>query len=191
MADNRGKIILGALAIAESVWIYGVLSVVGLLIGLGGSPLTWYAVFALYVAGMFIGWLTMGLRGNKATLAILEGLIGITIIYLVVASGTFYEGRSFDMAWPAKLTGADLEASAFAGVIFSLLAAVYVWRKTIGIVADDYSADRLQRSFKIGIAVIAVGVLAEEISKTDVGIQTLLVPFFAASPRRPRCRASA
>ena len=130
---------------------------------------------------MFIGWLTMGLRGNKATLAILEGLIGITIIYLVVASGTFYEGRIFDMAWPAKLTGADLEASAFAGVIFSLLAAVYVWRKTIGIVADDYSADRLQRSFKIGIAVIAVGVLAEEISKTDVGIQTLLVPFFAAS----------
>ena len=181
MADNRGRIILAALAIAESIWIYGVLAVVGLLSGMGGSPLTWFAVFALYVTGMFIGWLTMGLRGNKATLAILEGLIGITIIYLVVASGTFYEGRSFDMAWPAKLTGADLEAKAVAGVIFSLLAAVYVWRKTIGIVADDYASDRLQRSFKIGIAVIAVGVLAEQISKTDVGIQTLLVPFFAAS----------
>ena len=181
MADNRGKIILGALAIAESVWIYGALSVIGLLIGLGGSPLTWFVVFALYVTGMFVGWLTMGLRGNKGTLAILEGLVGITVVYLTVASGTFYQDRSFDMAWAAKLTGADLEAKAFAGVIFSLLAAVYVWRKTIGIVADDYSADRLQRSFKIGIAVIAVGVIAEQISKTDVGMQTLLVPFFAAS----------
>ncbi len=181
MSENRGKIILGALAIAESIWIYGALAVIGLLVGLGGSPLTWFGVFALYLAGMFIGWLTMGLKGNKATLAILEGLAGVVVIYLTVASGTFYPDRAFDMAWAAKMTGADLEAQAFAGVIFSLIAAIFVWRRTIGIVADDYSADRLQRSFKIGIAVIAVGVIAEQVSDTDVGIQTLLVPFFAAS----------
>ena len=181
MADNRGKIILGTLAIAESVWIYALLSVIGLLIGLGGSPLGWFTVFALYAAGMFVGWLTMGLRGNRGTLAILEGLIGITLVYLTVASGTFYDNRAFDMAWAAKLTGADFEAKSFAGVIFSLIAALYIWRKTIGIVADDYASDRLQRSFKIGIAIIAIGALAEQISSIDVGIQTLLIPFFAAS----------
>lgn len=181
MSENRGKIILGALAISESVWIYGALAVFGLVVGMGGSPLTWFTVFAVYVGGMFIGWLTMGLKGNKATLAILEGLAGITVVYIAVASGTFYKDRSFDMAWAAKLTGADLEAMAVAGVVFSLLAAVYIWRKTIGIVADEYSADRLQRSFKIGIAIIAVGVIAEQVSDKDVGMQTLLVPFFAAS----------
>ena len=181
MADNRGKIILAALAIADSVWIYGALAVFGLIVGMGGSPLTWFSVFALYLAGMFVGWLTMGLKGNKATLAILEGLAGLIVIYLTVASGTFHKDRSFDMAWAAKLTGADLEAMAVAGVVFSLLTAIYIWRRTVGIVADDFAENRLQRSFKIGIAVIAIGVIAEQVGNKDVGIQTLLVPFFAAS----------
>ena len=180
MSKNRDKIIFGTLAVADSIWIYALLAVIGLVIGLEGSPLPWLSLFAFYAAGMFTGWVVMGLRGGTGTLAIMEGVVGFAAVYLLVAGGNFHTERGFDLWWAVKLAGADLEARAAVGAVVSLITGVIVWRRALGIVADDFAGERLKGTFKLGIALTASAVIAEQIVSRDTGIQVLLVPFFAS-----------
>ncbi len=181
MSNNRGKIILGALAVSDSIWIYAIMAVAGLTIGLGGSPISWAALLAFYAFAMFVSWVFMGLRGSAAALAIMEGLVGLVAVYLTVAAGSFHADRSFDMAWAVKLAGADLDATAVVGAVFSLIALLLLWRRAVTVVADDFAGERLKSGFKRGIVIIAIAALAEQLASREVGIQLLLAPFFAAS----------
>ena len=181
MREHRSKIIYACTAITESCWLFALLGIVGLIAGQGGSPLPWLAVFLLLGAGMYAGWVTMGMRGDAVNLAIVLGLAGLVCVYLAVAGGR-YEGRAgFDMLWSARLTGGDVPAGRWAGTVVALIGAVLLWRRAAGLVADRYIEERLQRSFKIGMAVIAVAILVEQASGHSLDARSVLVPFFAVS----------
>jgi hypothetical protein len=181
MREHRGKIVLACLAITEGCWLYALLGVLGLITGQHGSPLPWLVVFLMLLAGMYAGWITMGMRGDPATMAIIFGGAGLVSVYFAVAAGS-YDGRaSLDMAWAARLAGGDIPAQRWVGTALALVGSVLLWRRAMGLVAERYVEERLQRSFKLGMAVIAVAVLAEQVSKEDLGARALLVPFFVVS----------
>ena len=181
MREHRSKIIYACTAITESCWLFALLGIIGLTAGQGGSPLPWLAVFLLLGAGMYTGWVTMGMRGDPVNLAIVLGLVGLVCVYLAVAAGT-YEGRAgFDMLWSARLTGGDVTAGRWVGTVIALVGAVLLWRRAAGLVADRYIEERLQHSFKVGIAVIAVAILVEQAGGRSLDARTVLVPFFAVS----------
>lgn len=181
MREHRGQIVHACLAIAEGCWLYAVLGVVGLIAGQHGSPLPWLVVFLMLSVGMYAGWVTMSMRGDPAGKAIMFGGAGLVCVYLAVAAGSYDGAVSLDLAWPARLAGGDIPALRWVGTTLALIGSVLLWRRAIGLVAERYVEERLQRSFKIGMAVIAVAVLAEQASKEDLGARALLVPFFVAS----------
>ncbi len=181
MPETRSKVIYTCQVLTDSCWLYAAIGVVGLLFGQGGPPLPWLAVLAVLTVGMYAGWLTMGMRGKPASLAIVLGAVGLACVYLVVAAGDWRASSGYDLAWPAQLTGFDMTARQWAGALVSLVAAVLLWRRAVDLAADRYIEERLQRSFKFGMAVMAIAVLAEQISDRALGARTLLVPFFGAS----------
>ncbi len=181
MGEHRSKIIYACLAITESCWLFALIGIIGLIAGQGGSPLPWITVFLLLAAGMYTGWITMGMRGEPVNLAITLGLAGLACVYLAVAAGRYEGHGGFDMLWSVHLTGGDAPAGRWAGIIVALVGAILLWRRAAGQVADRYVEERLQRSFKIGMAVIAVAILVEQASGHNLAARAVLVPFFAVS----------
>ncbi len=87
-AEYRDRLIRLALLVTESVRIYGIAAVPALLIGEASSVLAWPVVAGILAVAMFMGWLTQGVRGDRTTLAILQALVGLPVMYLATAART-------------------------------------------------------------------------------------------------------
>ena len=182
MSDVRTQIVYVAIAVAESVGVYALLGVLGLMLGLGGSPMLWHFVAMVYVAGLLSAWLTGGLKGAPATLALLFGGIGIVVIYVAVSSATLSPAGEYEFNWLFKLVGRDLVADEAVSIVIATVASIAVWRRTSTLVRDASDAsDHLRRAFKRGLVLLAVALVADEIAPEPIGIATLLIPFFVAT----------
>lgn len=181
MSATREKLLYAALWVADSAWLYVALAIAGLTIQVGGSPLSWPAVMAVLGGAMLVGWIAHGLKGETATLALLQGGVGLVVVYAVVAvrSGDGFSGMQW--YWVFDLVGGRLDGISIVTAIMATLAAIFLWRRGIGLVTDDPAADRLRRTFRIGVMVIAVALIVQIASRRDIGAQHVLFPFFAAA----------
>ena len=182
MSDVRTQVVYIAIAVAESVSVYAVLGVLGLVLGLGGSPLPWHFIAIVYVAGLAAAWLTGGLRGSPATLALIFGAIGFAVIYVAVSSATVSPSGRFELNWLFQLVGRNLVADEAVSLVIATITCVVIWRRTSTLVRDSNDApDYLKRAFKWGLVILAIALVADEIAEAPVGIATLLIPFFVAA----------
>ncbi len=182
MPDWRNQVIFLAIGIAESVILVATLGVIGLSIGLGGSPMPWSTLLLLYIVGLGASWVAGGLKGGIMKIALWYGTIGLSAIYLSVATTRIKEGFSFDLYWIYHLFNRDLDTEEIVAVFISVIAAVVVWRRTSRIMRDDRDApDHLKRVFKFGLAVLAVALIVDEFADNQTGIALLLLPYFVAT----------
>ncbi len=181
MAEGRSKLILISVAIAESVWLFALLSMIGLIGDLGGSPLPWLSLLGLLVLSMTTGHILGDTPGDEVSIAIKQSLFGMVVIYLLLGTGTFLGDRTFDPLWIFRLLAGDLGTAAAVSAVFGLLVSIWFWRHGIRLGTDRYPEDRLARIFKIGVGVLAVATLVDQASSEDLNSAPLLVPFFAAT----------
>ena len=182
MSDVRKQVVYIAIAVAESVSVYAVLGLLGTVLGLGGSPMPWHFIAIVYVAGLASAWLTGGLRGSPATLALIFGGIGFVVIYIAVSSATVSPSGRFELNWLFNLVGRDLIADEAVSIIIATVTSVVIWRRASTLVRDSNDApDYLKRAFKWGLVILAIALVADEIATNPVGIATLLIPFFVAT----------
>lgn len=182
MSDVRKQVVYVAIAVAESVSVYAVLGMLGIVLGLGGSPMPWHFIAIVYVAGLASAWLTGGLRGSPATLALIFGGIGFVVIYFAVSSATVSPSGRFEFNWLFNLVGRELVADEAVSLIIATVTSVVIWRRSSTVVRDSNDApDYLKRAFKWGLVILAIALVADEIATNPVGIATLLIPFFVAT----------
>lgn len=182
MSDVRKQVVYVAIAVAESVSVYAVLGMLGIVLGLGGSPMPWHFIAIVYVAGLASAWLTGGLRGSPATLALIFGGIGFVVIYFAVSSATVSPSGRFEFNWLFNLVGRELVADEAVSLIIATVTSVVIWRRSSTLVRDSNDApDYLKRAFKWGLVILAIALVADEIATNPVGIATLLIPFFVAT----------
>ena len=182
MSDVRKQVVYVAIAVAESVSVYAVLGMLGIVLGLGGSPMPWHFIAIVYVAGLASAWLTGGLKGSPATLALIFGGIGFVVIYFAVSSATVSPSGRFEFNWLFNLVGRELVADEAVSLIIATITSVVLWRRTSTLVRDSNDApDYLKRAFKWGLVILAIALVADEIATNPVGIATLLIPFFVAT----------
>ena len=182
MSDVRTQVVYIAIAVAESVSVYAVLGMLGLVLGLGGSPMPWHFIAIVYVAGLASAWLTGGLRGSPATLALIFGAVGFVVIYFAVSSATVSPSGRFELNWLFQLVGRNLIADEAVSLIIATITCVVLWRRTSTLVRDSNDApDYLKRAFKWGLVLLAIALVADEVASAPVGIATLLIPFFVAT----------
>lgn len=181
MAEGRSKLILISVAMAESVWLFALFSVLGLIGDLGGSPLPWLSLFALMLISIGTGYVLGATEGDEVSIAIRQSLFGVVVIYLLLGTGTFIGDATFEIGWLFRLLGGDLEPTAAVSAVFGLLISLWIWRHGLRLGTDRYPEDRLARVFKIGIGVLAIATLIDQAHSEDIGAGALFFPFFGAT----------
>ncbi len=181
MAEGRSKLILISVATAESVWLFALFSMLGLIGDLGGSPLPWISLLALMLISIGTGYVLGATEGDEVSIAIRQSLFGIVVIYILLGTGTFLGDDNFDIGWLFKLLAGDLPATAAVSAVFGLLISLWLWRHGLRLGTDRYPEDRLARVFKFGIGVLAVTTLVDQVSSEDISAGALFFPFFGAT----------
>ncbi len=171
-----------ALIIVESIWWFAGLAVIGAILGLGGSPIPWVALFILFALGAATAWIFGGAtRGDATTIALYQGGVALLAVYFTVASATVGDSWSLKIAWPVDMFGGTYNSESVADLIIALLAAGLIWYRAQKLIAGGGVAWQLKRDFKVGTAFIALALMAQLIVGFDIGITPLLIPFFGAS----------
>ena len=159
MDNNRGRLLYAALVIADASWVFALLATVGMIFDLGTSPLSWPVLAAVLGMSIFVGWVAAGVRGDFVTIAILQGGVGLLVIYGAVALRSAEGVSGMEWGWLVRLAQGDLGPVGGSGAIIALIAALYLWRRGMRKVEDDTPADSLHATFKWGIAAIAAALI--------------------------------
>lgn len=181
MGTNRGRLLFLSLALADSSWIFAATSLFAIVFGLSASPLSWPLILGLLILSLFVGWVAIGARGDIVSLALLQGGIGAAAIYLAVGLRSAEEASGMEWSWLIRLTRGDLGQVGGTVAVVTLVVSVLLWRRGLRLVIDDTPWDTLHQTFRRGIAVIAVALLAEVIADRDLGVRLIIFPFFGAS----------
>ncbi len=182
MSDWRNQIIFTAIAVAESVIVFTITAVIAAVLSLDHPPMHWAMVLLVYLTGMLTSWVVGGLRGGVASAALVYGTLGLTAIYMSVATTRLNDGFNFDLTWVYHLFNRDLTGEQVAALVTALITTVVIWRRTSTIVRDDQDApDHLKRIFKRGLVVLAIGLIVDEFSSNPIGLAQLLIPYFIAT----------
>ena len=180
MTSTRSGLAYIFLVIAESSWLFAAGGVLGLAFGLPRSPLNLLAVLGLLTGSTL---LSLALNPVKLPLNVVRGLqvtAGATAIYLTMTT-QLAAGAEIDLLWVSALSQRvnDLDYLSYAilGSVFSL--GLWWWGTRLAV--GEPPEESLKRSFRVGIAVIAVAAVVDAASSFDLKIPMAAFPFFGAS----------
>ncbi|MCG8542887.1 MAG: DUF4129 domain-containing protein [Alphaproteobacteria bacterium] len=181
MPNRQNPIVLAAMVIADGAWLFTALAVIGFFTNQDGSPLPWFAVFALLAFGAAVAKIAplFALSGHSP--AIVQAGVGIVAIYLALSAGTWAARDGFYLAWGLQTVQGDYSPVAVLGSLIALFAGAYIWRHAAVVATSTTPEYRLLRSFRVGIVVLAIALLVEQTTGRGLGATEMLVPFFAAS----------
>ena len=67
MTSIQDRVISVSLVLVESIWIYALFSMLGILLGLAGSPISWISCLIVYSCGLYFSRIISWLRLNNLT----------------------------------------------------------------------------------------------------------------------------
>ena len=181
MNDSRGGLIMFSLWVSESARIFTVAAVAALVVGLDAAPLAWVGVASIMGVSMAVNWVVGGAKGDVVTLAMVQALVGLPVIYLAPAVRAIGGEPGLDFGWPVALTGGDLSAEAVVGVVLSLILALVMWLRGVALLNSDESESGQRTIFYTGAAALGILLLAERITGNDVDARFLILPFFTSA----------
>ena len=181
MSEGRRGLVYVALWIAESSWVYAAAGVPCLILGLGGAPLPWVAIAGLLATGMFATWVLGGVRGNPASLAIVQGVVGLVTVYAAMAVQRFDGIGGVDMLWVARAFVDEWHGDDFLRLSVALVLSIALWLRAGKLVSAPSLDERIQRTFRFGMAAVSAALITELATGTNIGARMMLLPFFGAS----------
>ncbi|MDA1258340.1 MAG: DUF4129 domain-containing protein [Chloroflexi bacterium] len=181
MGDGRSRLIMLSLWVSESARIFAFTAIGTLIVGLNAAPLAWAAVAAIMGIAMFANRAIGGARGDLVSLAIIQAVLGIPVIYMAPAARAIGADPGLDLNWPIALTGGDLSADAVLGVILALMVALAVWLRGTALLNSDEPESGQRLIFYTGAAALGVLLLIEKITGNDTDARFLILPFFASA----------
>jgi hypothetical protein len=181
MLFSRAQLLYASLAVAEAAWMFAFASIVGAMVGLGESPLPALVILAVIVLAMSAAWVAGDLGDDIVTLALLQGVAGLIIVYGAVAFKMVEGSPTFDGLWFVRLLSGEYGQPEILGIIAGFLIAMFLWRRGILLVARGEAWETLHRTFRIGIAIISIALIVDISTETDIGVAIVIFPFFVAS----------
>jgi len=181
VSDNRGRFLYVAVVIAESSWIYAAAGIPCLILGLDGAPLPWAAVAGVLGIGMLTAWVFGGARGDAVRLAIVQSVIGLAVIYVALGARRFDDSAGIDLLWVGRVFGGEHGRDGLLGLVLGLALAILLWLRAVNLVSGGPLAERIQRTFRIGMAAVSAALIAELATGNDIGARLVLLPFFGAT----------
>ena len=185
---SQDRLIIAALVVSESAWIYALLGITGLALGTDGSPLGWLAVLALMAAGAVVARLLSRLppgRGDspmsEALPYALQACAGAGTIYLVLGTQVDLSDAFWDMDWPGVVASGSEVAGANFRATVGAIAGVVLWWRGGRLGSSEEPGVSLDRSYKIGTMLMALAVLVDVGTETPLNTFGALFVFFAGA----------
>ena len=178
---DRTRILYSSLAIADSAWLFAVTSIVGVIIGQSGSPLSWLVLLGVLALSMTVTWVAAGVGGDFITLALLQGVVGLTTVYGAVALRSTADSPGFDGFWFGRLLLGEYGQEESLAIIVSFVIAIAIWTRGARFIIFSEPWDALHKSFRIGVAAIALALIIQLARDEATGVVLIIFPFFAAS----------
>lgn len=181
MDDGRGRLILFSLWVSESVRIFAFAAIAMLVVGLDSAPLAWVAVATIMGVSMAASWVVGGARGDLVTLALVQAVVGLPVIYLAPAVRAIGAEPGLDLNWPLALTSGDLSGDAAFGVVVALILALVTWLRGAALLNSEEPESGQRMIFYTGAAALGILLVVETAAHSDVDARFLILPFFASA----------
>ncbi len=178
---DRTRSLYSSLAVADSAWLFAVTSIVGVIIGQSGSPLPWLVLLGVLALSMAVTWVAGGVGGDFITLALLQGVVGLTTVYGAVALRSTADSPGFDVFWFGRLLLGEFGQEEILAIIVSFVIAIAIWMRGARFIILSEPWETLHKSFRIGVAAIALALIIQLARDEATGVVLIIFPFFAAS----------
>ena len=182
MTSIQDRVITMSLVMVESIWLYGLFSVLGILLGLSGSPISWISCLIVYGFGLYFSRIISWLRLNNLTSSLLMVFIGFILIYITVGFDVLPSGTGFSMSWLTQFYSSKTDSTgSMFYVIMAVLCALITWARSLRSGSDDFPLDTLVFAFRVGILVLVVAVTVDTFYSKRLYMHLLMFLFFSAS----------
>ena len=161
--------------------MFAIASIVGAAVGLGQSPLPALVILSVLILAMSAAWIAGDLGDDIVTLALLQGVAGLIVVYGAVAFKMADGSPAFDGLWFVRLLSGEFGQSEILGIISGFLIAMFLWRRGIVLVVRGEAWETLHRTFRVGIAIISIALMVDISTEVDIGVGIIIFPFFVAS----------
>jgi hypothetical protein len=167
-------------AVLESIWMYAIVAVLGLGMGLGGSPLTWIAAVAILGISVIVARMLAIIIMHPMLPYILQMTIGVLVIYLTLGGQVQPEGQGFSLGWISALGAEDQPQDYRLMVGLTFIFGVILWWRGGRLASVEYPLDHLSRNFRIGLLILALAAIFEIVTVDNLHIFPLMFVFFGA-----------
>lgn len=175
MTRDRQLLVLVALLLVESSWVFLVFSALGLGVGESGAVLSWLGVLVLLTMGVvFQRWVTYQ-RFQEVSARIVGVAAGLAAIYAVVGL------QNGDLGWPATLGRAFSGEVAGLRVFLTLLAALAIWWWGLHTAASGDYETRLGRAFRVALVALIVAAVANAATTASFAVVPVAAVVFCAA----------
>ena len=180
MSSVQDRVLSAATLLSESAWLSAVFGIVGIAVGVSGSPLSLLAVLAV-LSSSFMTTRVLGLIIMPVAFAYaFQMLSGVVVLYLTLATQVGSGTQGLDLGWVGGLiSGSDTADHTLRAVVGSALGVLLWWRG--GRLASTASpVGDLGKSFRLGISALALAALVDVFHSADLNVFPLMFLFFAA-----------
>ncbi len=182
MNSYQSKIVALCLILSDSVWLYSIFAVIGVIISLERSPLAYGACFTAYASSLYITKLLNLLNLRFSIAVVLQMLSGAVICYSLIGLSNIPDEQGFSMSWGLNLDQWNYENGEIGlSIALATLMSAFMWIKGGLSGSNDFLLEALFSTFKIGIIVMAFTVTIDIFHVADLSMSTLMYFFFAAS----------
>ncbi|MDP6453511.1 MAG: DUF4129 domain-containing protein [SAR202 cluster bacterium] len=180
MSLVQDRILMASSAVLESIWMYAIVAVLGLGMGLGGSPLTWIAAVAILGISVIVARMLAIIIMHPMLPYILQMTIGVLVIYLTLGGQVQPEGQGFSLGWISALGAEDQPQDYRLMVGLTFIFGVILWWRGGRLASVEYPLDHLSRNFRIGLLILALAAIFEIVTVDNLHIFPLMFVFFGA-----------
>lgn len=182
MNSYQSKIVGLCLTLTETIWIYSIFAVVGLMVSIDRSPLTYGACFAIYVTSFYLSKLLNLLNLKLSIAIIIQMSLGLIICYYLVGSSNVPTGEPLSFLWPLSLDEWVYEGGEVrTAIVLASCMGVFMWVKGGRLGSTDFPLEALFSTFRVGFIIMAVTVTIDIFHTADLSMSFLMYLFFASS----------
>ena len=180
MKLTQRRLVIGAIVVSDSAWLFSLFGALGVIFGHDGSPLSWLTVLAV----MALPFLVVRFEPTDTTaielVVLVRTLIGAAVIYLAVAANIASGVRAADLGWGVKLLqGTVPEGYAFVAVA-GILMGVALWLRGGSLTNLESPEESLAFSFRLGMLALAFAASVDIANSTDLHTLPMIFVFFAS-----------
>ena len=182
MNSYQSKTVALCLILSETVWIYSIFAVVGIITSLGRSPLSYGGCLVLYAVSLYLSKLFNSLN-IKVSLAIcFQTLVGAILCYFIVGYANLPSQETISIYWIFNLDHWVYEEGEVGlAIVLAAFMSVFMWTKGGLTGSTDFPLEALFSTFRIGVIVMAFTVTIDIFSGADLYMSTLMYLFFVST----------